>query len=99
MKSLREKFFELMNDTACDLAETLFVSQEEKADYINYVWNNCIDEVECYFAGEIGEWENQEDFEKHLIDAYNDSKINYDIDEYYNEIMLSAIYENRALIF
>jgi len=99
MENLKEKFFEVMNNDACDLMELIFVSEKEKENYINEAWEKCQDEIECYIEGEIGEFD-EEDFESKLMDAFNADKEDAEnLDDYYAGIVLSAIYENRELIF
>jgi hypothetical protein len=50
-KNVEKLFKELMSTEACDLAEVIFISKEEKEKFIEKAWNDYGDDITEYIEG------------------------------------------------
>lgn len=74
--SIEAIFKKQMAEYACDLAEILFNSEEEKTAFINKAWTDYGDDIEEHVIGEIGvdfSKQNDDVKEKLVIEAIKDN--------------------------
>ena len=101
MKTLKEQFIDSMM-IAVDLAEIIFISTDEKNNYINNAWENYSDEITEWFCGLVGDFNNHEEFEvlfkNYYLEYIKDLEMKIGakptLESMYSSSMIEAIFDN-----